>query len=63
MLVNSILAGAFWRAGVMGSPWSGGLDVKVEGRRVEVQKRSHSAANWTLKRREGVLKSKMEESV
>ncbi|HAJ49842.1 MAG TPA: hypothetical protein DCL84_05405 [Eubacterium sp.] len=34
------------------------MDVKVDGRRVEVQKRSHSAANWTLKRLEGVLKSK-----
>ena len=34
------------------------MDVKVEGRRVEVQKRSQSAANWTLKRWEGVLKSK-----
>ena len=58
MLVNSILAGAFCRAGIMVSHGVCGLDVKVEGRRVEVQKRSQSAANWTLKRWEGVLKSK-----
>ena len=43
--------------------WSGGLDVKVDGRRVEVQKGSRAAAYWTLKRWEGVLKSRREESV
>ena len=63
MLVNSILAGAFCREGVMGELWSGGLDVKVDGRRVEVQKGSRAAAYWTLKRWEGVLKSRREESV
>ena len=36
------------------------MDVKAAGRRVEVQKGSQAAADWTLKWRESVLKSKRE---
>ena len=39
-------------------PKRGELDVEAVGRRVEVQKGSRAAADWTLKRWEGVLKSK-----
>ena len=37
---------------------SGGLDVEAVGSTEEVQKGFVRAANWTLKRREGKLKSK-----
>ena len=37
-----------------------GLDVEVEGRHDEVQKRSQSCSDWTLKQREGTMKSKKE---
>jgi len=36
------------------------LDVEVEGRHDEVQKRSQSWLDWTLKQREGTMKSKKE---
>jgi hypothetical protein len=36
------------------------LDVEVEGRHDEVQKRSQSCSDWTLKQREGTMKSKKE---
>lgn len=47
-LQGCVLAGAFCRAGVMGQPWSGGLDVKVVRKRVEVQKRGRSMQNCSL---------------
>ena len=34
------------------------MDVEVEGRHDEVQKRSQSCSDWTLKQREGTMKSK-----
>ena len=36
------------------------MDVEVEGRHDEVQKRSQSWLDWTLKQREGTMKSKKE---
>ena len=36
------------------------MDVEVEGRHDEVQKRSQSCSDWTLKQREGTMKSKKE---
>ena len=36
----------------------GGLDIRAEGRHVEVQKRSQDIEDWTLKWREGTRKSK-----
>jgi len=36
------------------------LDVEAEGRHDEVQKRSQSWLDWTLKQREGTMKSKKE---
>lgn len=37
---------------------SGGLDVEAEERYAEVQKGRASVADWTLKEREGIRKSK-----
>jgi len=39
----------------------GGLDVEAEERYAEVQKGRAIAADWTLKRRKGTMKSKMDE--
>lgn len=41
---------------------SGGLDVEAEECTEEVQKERKSVVDWTLKRREGVQKSKREEA-
>ena len=41
---------------------NGGLDVEAVGRHEEVQKERARAENWTLKRREGMRKSKKRES-
>ena len=41
-----------------GASKSGGLDFEAEGRCEEVQKERERAADWTLKRREDVRKSK-----
>jgi len=40
---------------------SGGLDVEAELRYAEVQKGWASVADWTLKEREGIRKSKRDE--
>ena len=40
---------------------SGGLDVEAEERYAEVQKGWASVADWTLKEREGIRKSKRDE--
>ena len=40
---------------------SGGLDVGAELMYAEVQKGCESVADWTLKRRKGMLKSKRDE--
>ena|GEM_PF-2002204 len=40
---------------------SGGLDVEAEERYAEVQKGRASVADWTLKEREGIRKSKRDE--
>lgn len=40
---------------------SGGLDVEAELRYAEVQKGRASVADWTLKEREGIRKSKRDE--
>lgn len=40
---------------------SGGLDVEAELRYAKVQKGWASVADWTLKRRKGMLKSKRDE--
>ena len=39
----------------------GGLDVEAELRYAEVQKGGARAADWTLKEREGIRKSKRDE--
>ena len=49
------------RVHYMGYILHGGLDVKAERRHEEVQKGRASMADWTLKRREGMLKSKRDE--
>ena len=41
-----------------GARKSGGLDFEVVGRREEVQKERVGVADWTLKRRGGMRKSK-----
>ena len=41
---------------------SGGLDVEAEECMEEVQKGRSGVVDWTLKRREGVQKSKREEA-
>lgn len=48
------------RVHYMGYILSVGLDVRVAGRHVEVQKGSQGVADWTLKQRKGGLKSKKE---
>ena len=45
-----------------GKKMSGGLDVEAEECMEEVQKGRIGVVDWTLKRREGVQKSKREEA-
>jgi hypothetical protein len=49
------------RGSPKGMSKSGGLDVEAELRYAEVQKGWASVADWTLKEREGIRKSKRDE--
>ncbi len=49
------------RGSPKGMSKSGGLDVEAELRYAEVQKGRASVADWTLKEREGIRKSKRDE--
>ena len=49
------------RGSPKGKKRRGGLDVEVEECTEEVQKGRSCATDWTLKRRKGTQKSKMEE--